>query len=190
MNPASAFGTFFRHHKWTPAFPFFHNAYHFRNHFARTLNQHGIADLQSQPRDFIHVVQCRTAHRHAAHLYRLQHRHGSQSTGASDLHDDVVDDSRFLSRRPFIRNRPARSFRRKSQFVLHRKFVNFNHDAVNFIRQFFALRIPPFAIFQNTIQRRTNLPLRANFESKFRQRLKRLRMPFDRFSAARRRLRK
>ena len=63
VNPAVAFGASFRHDDFAARLPFLDHLHHVRNHFAGALDDHGVADVQPQPRDFIHVVQRRTADR-------------------------------------------------------------------------------------------------------------------------------
>src|ERR1019366_899314 len=66
-----------------------------------------------------------------------------------------------------------------TELILHRKFVDLDYDAIDFIRQFFTLGIPRFTIFQNAIQGRTHFPLRAYFEAKRTQRCECFRMPLE-----------
>ncbi len=80
--------------------------------------QHGVADLQAQAVDFVHVVEGGTADSDASDLHRLEHGHRCERAGAANLHADIVYYRGFLARGIFVGDRPARSFRRKPQFVL------------------------------------------------------------------------
>ena len=57
----------------------------------------------------------------------------------------------FLARGLFVGDGPARRFRRETQLVLQRDFVHLDHDAVNLIRQLFALGFPLVAIFLHRV---------------------------------------
>ena len=50
-------GQFLGHAEGFARLPFFHHFQDVRNHFAGTLDQHGVADVHAKALDFIHVVQ-------------------------------------------------------------------------------------------------------------------------------------
>ena len=66
-------------------FALLHHLQHVRNHFAGALDQHGVANVQSQPLDLVHIVQRGAADGDAADLHRLEKRHRRQRARAPDL---------------------------------------------------------------------------------------------------------
>ncbi len=169
MNRAVALGTMLRHAKRLAVLSFFHDFQNVRNDFARALDQHGVADLQAQPLDLIHIVECGTADSDASHLHRLKHRDRRQRARAADLHDDVVDDGRLLPRWIFERNRPPRSFGGKPQFVLNGRGIDLDHDAIDLIRQLFALRVPVIAVSGHRLDPIAQLPIIRSTETQLLQ---------------------
>ena len=176
VNPAVAFGASFGHDDFAARLPFLDHLDDVRNHFPGALDDHGVADAQAQPLDFVHVVQRRTADRDAADLHRLEHRHRRERARAPHLKNDVVHDRRFLPRRIFVGDGPARSLRRETQFLLQRDFVDLDHDAVDFVRQFLALAFPGIDEFFHRLERMAHAPVGRNLEVKFLQRFERFRM--------------
>ena len=119
VNRAVAFGTMLGHAKRLAVLPFLDHFQDVRNHFAGALDQHGVADLQAEPLDLIHIVERGTADSDASDLHRFENGDGRERAGAANLHDDVVDDGGFLPRGIFVSDGPARSAGSKAQFVLN-----------------------------------------------------------------------
>ena len=142
VNPAVAFRASLGNDDFAARLPFLDDLDDVRDHFAGALDDHGVADVQAQPLDFIHVVQRGTADRDAADLHRFEHGYRRERARAPDLKNDVVHDRRFLPRRIFVGDGPARGLRREAQFLLQRNFIHFDHDAVDFVRQLLALPFP------------------------------------------------
>ena len=84
------------------------------------------------------------ADRGAADGNRLQRRHRSEFSGASDLHQDVFDLGDTAARGVFVGDGPARGFAGVSQFRLQRGAIYLDDDAVDFVRELFA---PGFFLF-------------------------------------------
>ncbi len=57
VNPAAAFRALFRHVERFFFLAMLHHLEHVRNHFAGALDEHGVAFVNIQPLDFVHVVQ-------------------------------------------------------------------------------------------------------------------------------------
>ena len=71
----------------------------------------------------------------------------------------------------FVSDRPTRRFRRETKFVLQADFVDFDDDAVDFKRQFLALRFPLVDVFLDFFDRMMKLPILADFEMQLTERL-------------------
>ena len=153
MNFATAFGATVRHDNFAARISFRDHFHDVRDDVPGALHDHRIADVQTQPLNFVHVVQRRPGNDDAADLNRLEHRHRRERACAAHLKQDVIYNRRFLARRIFICDGPPRRFRRETQFLLHREFVHLDHDAVDFIRQFLALRFPGIDKFLHFVER-------------------------------------
>ncbi len=164
MNRAATFRALFGHAKRLARLPFFRHFQHMRDHFAGALDQHGVANLQAQPLDFIHVVERGTADSDASDLHRLEHGHGRQRSGAAHLHDDVVYNGGLLPRGIFVRNGPTRRFRRVTQFILNGNGVDLDHHAVDFVGQLLALSVPIVAIGRDGFDSSTKFPIVGSAE--------------------------
>ncbi len=71
MNRAPAFRALPWHEKGNPASAFAYHLYNLRDNLTGSFDQHGVANLQFQALDLIHVVECGTADSDASHLHRL-----------------------------------------------------------------------------------------------------------------------
>ena len=65
------------------------DADHFRNHVAAAFHDHGIADLQPQPRDFVFVMERRARNRDSADHFGREVRDRRQRACSPHLHGDV-----------------------------------------------------------------------------------------------------
>ena len=129
-----------------------HDAHHFRNHVAAAFHQHTIADLDSQPLDFVFVVQRGARDGDAADVDGLQVRHRRQRAGAAHLHFDIFDHGLGLLRGEFEGDGPARRFGGPAESSLLRDGIHLDHDAIDFVRQRLALRLPMPVEFQHVVQ--------------------------------------
>ena len=136
---AAAFGAFLGHVKRAAILRLLHDLDDVRDDFAGALDQHGVADLQAEALDFVHVVQRGAADGDAADLHRLEHGDRRERAGAADLKEDVVDDGGFLARGIFVGDGPARGLGGEAQFVLQRGVIDLDDDAVDFVGQILAL---------------------------------------------------
>ena len=150
----SAFGALLGHAERLARLPFLDDFEDVRNHFAGALDKHGVADVQAQPLDLVHVVERGAADGDAANLDGLEHGHGRKRSGAAHLDDDVVDHRGFLARGIFVGDGPARGFRREAEFVLHARGIHLDDDAIDFVRKFFALCVPGVAIGRSLLRSR------------------------------------
>jgi hypothetical protein len=85
-----------------------HRADHLRDHLARALDLHAVADPQVLVGDEREVVQRRQLHRRAADLHRLQHGERVDRAGAADVHLDVEQRRLGDVGRELARHRPTR----------------------------------------------------------------------------------
>src|SRR5262249_23060031 len=112
------------------------------NDIAPTLNFDPVADLHTQAVDLVHVVKRGAANGRPADGNWFQRCHGSQLSGPANLHKNVFDLSNSGSRGILVRDGPARSFAGETESALERGTVDLDYDAVNFVRQRFALLLP------------------------------------------------
>src|SRR4029077_20748112 len=110
-----------------------------RNYFPGALDENGIAGVNVEAFDFVHIVEGGFGNGDAADLHRLENRKWGEHTGAADADGDFAKESGFLVGRIFIGDGPARRLRSEPQLVLQAYFIDFHHDAIDFIFQFFAL---------------------------------------------------
>ncbi len=100
-----------------------------RDHVAGALDRHGVADADvraaadriavvADALDVVLVVQRRVLHHHAADGDRLELGDRRQRAGAADLDLDVAQHGRRALGREFVRGRPARAARDKTQPLL------------------------------------------------------------------------
>src|SRR5207249_216770 len=145
VNRAAAFGTILGHAKGLTIRAFFGDFENVRNDFAGALDQDGVADLQTQTVDFVHIVECGTADSDAANLHGFEDRDRCERAGTPDLHANVVDDGGLLTSRIFVGNGPARSFRCESQFVLDAYGIDLDDHAIDFVGEILAFGLPGVA---------------------------------------------
>ncbi len=85
-----------------------HRTEDLRDHVARALHDHGVADAHVLARDLVLVVQRGARNQHAADIHRLQIGDRRERAGAADLDRDVFQHRRRLLGGEFPRGRPAR----------------------------------------------------------------------------------
>ncbi len=139
--------------------------HNFRNHIAAAFDLDPVADLYSEAFDLIHVVQRCARNRRAANWNRFQPCNGRQLAGAANLGDDVLDLRYTSSGRVLVGNCPARSFPGETEFALPCRAINFDDDAVNFVRQGFTLRLPDLDEFPDLSEILCRLAIRIHFET-------------------------
>ena len=100
----------------------------------------------------------------AADLHRLEDGKGREHARAADADEDLLDDRGFLLRGIFVGDGPARRLRREAQLVLQGDFVDLDDDAVDFVSQLFALRVPGFDVSFDFVERVAQLPVFAGLE--------------------------
>src|ERR1700757_627483 len=148
---------------------------HVRNYFASALDENRIAGVDIEAFDFVHVMEGGLRNGEAADLHGLENRERGEHAGAADADCDLSEERSLLMRCVFICDGPARRFRSEAELVLQADFVNFDHDAIDFIFQFFALRFPCGEIFLDFRKRMTDFPIVARFEAESRERFENLR---------------
>ena len=143
----------------------FHHLQDVRDHFASPLDQDGVADLQSQAFDLVHIVECGTADSDASDLHRFEHGDRRQRAGPADLHANVVDHGGFLPRRILVRDGPTRRFGGVAQFTLNSDGIHLDHHADDLVRQSGALGLPGVAIGGHGVDAVAQLPIVGSAES-------------------------
>src|SRR5690348_354109 len=108
MDSASADRTFFGHAKGAAVRALLTDLEDVRDDLSRALDENGVADLQAEAIDFVHIVQGGTADSDASDLHGFEDGDGRKRAGATDLHANVVDDGGFLARGVLVGDSPAR----------------------------------------------------------------------------------
>src|ERR1700691_3892034 len=116
--------------------------HYFRNHITAPLNFNPVPDLDAQLVDEIHVVQSCARNHGPANWHRLQPRHRSQLSRSADLRNDVFDLGDCTVRRKLVGDGPARSLAGEAELALESGAIDLYRDAVDLIRERFALRFP------------------------------------------------
>ena len=182
---AAADRAFRRHVERLPVRALGADAHHLRDHVARTLHHHFIADLQSEPLDFIFVMQRGAGDRDAADFHRFQTRHRSERAGAAYLHLNGFDRGDGLARRVFVGDGPARRLGGVAELTLLRDGIHLHHHAIDFVWQVCAPRFPSGAEREHFLHVAANLAVRVHLKPHAAQFLERLpvaverRMAFD-----------
>ena len=114
----------------------------FGDDIATALDLEPIPDLHAEALDFVHVVEGGVADGSAADRNRSEHGNRCELSRAADLHADVFQFGDACARGVFVRDGPARSFSSEAEFVLQCSAIDFDDDAIDFVRQRFALRFP------------------------------------------------
>ena len=141
-----------------------HDAEDVRDDFACAFDEHRVARVDVEAADFVEIVERRFGNGDAADVDRLEDCERRENARAADADENLPYERGFLARGIFISDRPARGFRRVAQLVLERDFVDFHDDAVDFIRQLFALRFPGVDIFFDFAHAVAELPIFARPE--------------------------
>src|SRR5450755_4145282 len=159
VDSAAALRTIRGHPEFFAVGTLFDHFQHMRDHFAGALDQHGVADLQSQAINLVHIVERGTADGDASDLHWLKHGYWRQRPSPSDLDTNVVHDRGLLPRGIFVGDGPARRFRRETQFMLNPRRIDLDHHAVDFIRQIGPLRLPRITISNYFFNAIAKLPI-------------------------------
>ena len=101
-----------------------------RNHIARFLDHHTIADPEILARDLLLIVKRGPAHGAAGDKDRLKLRDGCQDTAAPDLHGDVEKACLGLLRLVLVGDRPAGGLAGGTEAGVLRDQVGFNDGTV------------------------------------------------------------
>ena len=117
----------------------------FGNDVAGALHHHLVANLQAEALDLILVVERGAGNRNAAHFHRSQMGHRCQRSGAAHLHLDGFHRGGSLARRILISDGPARRFGGEAELALLLHRIHLHDDAVDFVRQAFALAPPRYS---------------------------------------------
>src|SRR5690606_17102277 len=111
-----------------------------RDHVAGTAHDNAVADAHAQALDLIRVVQRGIADGDTADEHRLQSRHWRYRAGAADLKLDIEHARQLFLCGVFVRHRPARFARTKTELPLLTKAVDLVHHPVDIERQRIAAR--------------------------------------------------
>lgn len=119
------------------------DAYDLRNHVARALHDHRVADADVLARDFILVVQRRVGDDDAPDRDGLQLRYRRHRARAAHLNVDGFEDRLRLLRREFMRDGPAWRTRDESQPLLPIQPVDLINDTVDVVTEIGTFRLDP-----------------------------------------------
>ena len=116
-----------------------------RDHLARSLHDHVVADQQALRLHLLRVVQRRHAHARPADHHRLEDRERRQRARAADRDLDVAQPRHRLLGRELVRRRPARLPPDNPELPLLADVVDLHDHAVDGVRQLVAASHPRFA---------------------------------------------
>ena len=104
-----------------------------RDHIARALYDHSIADTDVFPRDLIFIVQRCILHNDSSDGDGLELGDRCQSASAANLNIDILEDCLRLFCRKFVRDGSTRASRDKSESYLQREVIQFVNDSIDII---------------------------------------------------------
>src|SRR5947209_11982902 len=119
MDGAAALGTIFWHAEGLAVGALLGDFEDVRDHFAGALDEDGVADLQAEAIDFVHVVQGGTADSDASYLHWLEHGDWRERAGAAFLHANLIHYRGFMASGIFVGDGPARGSGGVAQFALN-----------------------------------------------------------------------
>ena len=98
-------------------------------------HNHRIANAQSEPFNFVHIMQGGITHRDAPDKYWFESRHWCYGPCSAHLKFDTKDLSRLFLCGKFVGHCPSRRTGVLAEFTLNTQFIDFNHRPVDFIIQ-------------------------------------------------------
>ena len=146
-----SFGKFVGHRGLRPHLA--DEAEHLRDHVARPLHGHGIADPDVLALDLVLVVERRIRHDDATHRDGSKLGDRSERAGAPDLDLDGLDDRRRLLGRELMRERPARRARHEAEPALQSEVVDLVDHAIDVVAERRALRLDRAIMGQHLLGR-------------------------------------
>ena len=114
-------------------------AHHFGDHITRAADYHRITDVHILAPHLVLIVQRGIGDSDAADEHRRQPRHRRQRAGPANLHVDAEHQGQGFLGRVFVRHRPARLTRDKTELRLQGQRIHLVHHAVDVERQAGAL---------------------------------------------------
>ena len=110
-----------------------HGRHHLRDHVARALHDHGVADADVLAVDVLLVVERGHAHARAAHHHRGQHGEGVERARAAHVHGDVEQLRGALLGRELVGRGPARLAPHHAHLRPRPGVVDLHHHAVDVV---------------------------------------------------------
>ena len=129
----------------------FNRSENLRDHVARPLHDHRVADPHVLPRDLILVMQGRVLHHDAAHGDGIELGDGRQRAGAAHLNIDVAQDGGRLLGGKFVGERPARACVCETQALLQVEAIDLVNDAVDIVAEASAALLDLPICFQHLL---------------------------------------
>ena len=124
-----------------------------RDHVARPLHGHRIADPDVLALDLVLVVERRIRHDDATHRDGSKLGDGSERAGAPDLDLDGLDDRRRLLGRELMREREARRARHEAEAALQSEIVDLIDYPIDVVAERRALRLDRAIMSQHLLGR-------------------------------------
>ena len=112
-----------------------HDGDHFRDHFARLVDDDRIADPHVLVADEVFIMQGRPAHGRPGQQHRLQDGGRCQHAGPPYADENILDDRRGLFGRKLPGNGPTRFLHGIAQFLLQRQRIDLDDQAVDIVVQ-------------------------------------------------------
>ncbi len=134
------------------------------DHVARSLDQHPVADLQSEAIDLVEVVQGCARDRDSADPDRFQVRARGNRTGSANLDIHVLDERFGLLGERLGGNCPAGRLGGSAQPLLDRGRIDLEDQAVDFVFQRLTPVHPAIAEFAQSPQSFQALAMRVDLE--------------------------
>ena len=155
------------------------DADHFGNDVAGAFDHHLVADLQAEALDLILVVERGAGDGDAADLHGFEVGDRGQGSGAAHLDLNGFHRGGGLSRGVLVGDGPAGSFGGEAELALLLHGIHLDDDAIDFVRQLFALGFPGIAELDDFVDGAADFAVRVDLEAQMAQFLERAPMAVE-----------
>src|SRR4029078_57927 len=124
-----------------------------RDHVARALHDHVVADTDVLAGDVLFVVESRARDRDASDLDRLKESPRIERARAADTDPDLVQPSHCGHRRPFVATRPAGPLVQAAETPVLVVRFDLDHDAVDLVVELPTAKLPRAARLGDLVDR-------------------------------------